>query len=111
MPDFPFDVVAFDLDGTLADTAPDLAAALNHTLAALGRPIVDPDSVRHLVGQGAKALLRKGLATSGDTDDIEILVEEGFPIYLDFYSANICVGTTCYPALEAALDALSARGV
>jgi phosphoglycolate phosphatase len=117
MPDFPFDVVAFDLDGTLADTAPDLAAALNHTLTALGRPIVDPQSVRHLIGHGAKALLRKGLVTSGDADEkfpdpeIEQLVEEGFPIYLDYYSANICVGTICYPALEAALDALSARGV
>jgi phosphoglycolate phosphatase len=109
MADFPFDVVAFDLDGTLADTAPDLAAALNHTLTALGRPTVDPGSVRHLVGQGAKALLRKGLAASGAAD--EALVEQGFPIYLDFYSANICVGTTCYPALEEAMDALDARGV
>jgi phosphoglycolate phosphatase len=109
MADFPFDVIAFDLDGTLADTAPDLAAALNHTLTALGRPTVDPGSVRHLVGQGAKALLRKGLAASGAAD--EALVEQGFPIYLDFYSANICVGTTCYPALEEAMDALEARGV
>jgi phosphoglycolate phosphatase len=109
MADFPFDVVAFDLDGTLADTAPDLAAALNHTLTALGRPAVDPGSVRHLVGQGAKALLRKGLAASGAAD--EALIEQGFPIYLDFYSANICVGTTCYPALEEAMDALEARGV
>jgi phosphoglycolate phosphatase len=77
-------------------------------LTALGRPIVDPESVRHLVGQGAKALLRKGLATSGAAD--EALVEEGFPIYLAYYAANICVGTTLYPALEEALDALSARG-
>jgi phosphoglycolate phosphatase len=109
MADFPFDVIAFDLDGTLADTAPDLAAALNHTLTELGRPIVDPESVRHLVGQGAKALLRKGLATSGAAD--EEMVERGFPIYLDFYAANICVGTTIYPALEEAMDALAARGV
>src|ERR1700712_525255 len=109
MTDFPFDVIAFDLDGTLADTAPDLAAALNHTLTTLGRPIVDPDSVRHLVGQGAKALLRKGLATSGAAD--EALVERGFPIYLDFYEAHICDGTKVYPALEQALDALTARGV
>ena len=108
MADFPFDVIAFDLDGTLADTAPDLAAALNHTLTALRRPIVDPDSVRHLVGQGAKALLRKGLATSGAAD--EALVERGFPIYLDYYAANICVGTTFYPAIEEAMDALVARG-
>src|SRR3954468_13286732 len=109
MPEFPFDVVVFDLDGTLADTAPDLASALNHTLTVLGRPAVDPETVRHLVGQGAKALLRKGLATSGPAD--ETLVEQGFPIYLDNYAANICVGTTIYPGLEDALDMLRARGV
>jgi phosphoglycolate phosphatase len=109
MADFPFDVVAFDLDGTLADTAPDLAAALNHTLGVLGRPGVDPDSVRHLVGQGAKALLRKGLAESSAAD--EMLVERGFPIYIDYYAANICAGTRPYPALEETLDGLTARGV
>lgn len=106
MTDFPFDVVAFDLDGTLADTAPDLAAALNHTLGVLGRPTVDPASVSHLVGQGARALLRKAL---GDED--EALIDCAFPIYLDFYADNICVGTRCYPAIEAAMDALAARGV
>ena len=42
-PPFPFDIVAFDLDGTLADTAPDLAAALNHALARLDRPPVAPE--------------------------------------------------------------------
>jgi phosphoglycolate phosphatase len=104
MTDFPFDVIAFDLDGTLADTAPDLAAALNHTLGALGRPPIDPDSVRPLVGHGARALLRNAL---GD----ESLVEKGLPLYLDFYAANICVGTLCYPALEPAMDALAERGV
>jgi phosphoglycolate phosphatase len=105
MADFPFDVVAFDLDGTLADTAPDLASALNHVLARLGRPGIDPGSVRHLVGHGARALLDKALA--GD----EALVEEGLPLYLDFYAANICVGTSRYPGLEAAMDGLQARGV
>jgi len=106
---FPFDVVAFDLDGTLADTGPDLAASLNHVLAALGRPVVAPEAVRHLVGHGAKALLRNGLATSGEAPDE--LVERAYPIYLEHYAANICVGTACYPALEEAMDALAARGV
>lgn len=106
---FPFDVVAFDLDGTLADTAPDLAATLNHVLDRLGRPGVDPESVRHLVGHGAKALLRNGLAASDEAS--EKLVEQGFPIYLDYYSKNICVRTKPYPALDEALDELSERGV
>ena len=42
---FPFAVIAFDLDGTLVDTAPDLTAALNHALGSLGRPAIDPESV------------------------------------------------------------------
>ena len=105
---FPFDVVAFDVDGTLADTAPDLAATLNHVLGELGRPPVEPETVRHLVGHGAKALLRNGLAATGEAS--EQLVEAGFPIYLDHYAANICVGTRPYPHIEEAMDALAARG-
>lgn len=104
----PFDVVVFDLDGTLADTAPDLGAALNHTLGRLGLPAVEPDLVRHLIGHGARALLRKGLARSGDAD--ARLVEEGFPIFLDFYAANICVGTRLYPSVEETMDALEHDG-
>lgn len=104
-----FDVVVFDLDGTLADTAPDLAAALNHALTCLGRPTVPVESVRHLVGHGARALLRKGLAATGHAS--EALVEEGFPHFLDYYGANICVGTRPYEGLEEALDSLSKRGI
>src|SRR5436853_5622812 len=104
-----FDVVAFDLDGTLADTALDLAAALNHALARLGRREVPVHSVRHLVGHGARALLRRGLAASGEAN--EELVEAGFPIFIDHYRDHICVGTRPYDGLEAALNALAAEGV
>lgn len=109
MRDIPFDVVAFDLDGTLADTAPDLAASLNHALKALGREGVDPAKVRDMVGHGAKALLRKALAATAGPD--EALVERGYPIFIDFYGANICEGTRLYPGVEEALDALRAAGV
>jgi phosphoglycolate phosphatase len=108
MPSLPFDVVAFDLDGTLADTAADLAAALNHALRRLGRPEVPAEDVRHLVGHGARALLRRGLGVSGDAS--EALVEAGFPLFIDYYAAHICRGTRPYPGVEAALDALRERG-
>ncbi len=109
MTDFPFAIVAFDLDGTLADTAPDLTAALNHALAELGRPPVPAEDVRHMVGHGVRALLRRGLGASGDAD--ETLVEQGFPLFLAHYEANIAAGTRPYPGVEGALDALAAEGV
>lgn len=104
-----FDTVVFDLDGTLADTAPDLAAALNHALTTLGRTAIAPGSVRHLVGHGARALLWRGLAATGETS--EALVERCLPLFIDHYSANICRRTVAYPELDAAMDALDARGV
>lgn len=105
---FPFDVVAFDLDGTLADTAPDLAAALNHVLAGFGRPGVPPQSVRNLIGHGARALLRRGLAATGEAS--EALVEQGYPLFLDHYRDHICDGSAAYDGIERALDAISGAG-
>lgn len=104
---FPATIV-FDLDGTLVDTAPDLCAALNHALGALGRPGVPAEDVRHMVGHGARKLLERGLAATGAVSPE--LVEAGVLPFLDFYAANIAVGSRPYPGVEAALDALAAAG-
>jgi len=109
MASFRFDIVGFDLDGTLADTAPDLTAALNHALVALGRDPVPPPSVRTMVGHGARALLAKGLAATGEFR--EELVDEGFPIFLAHYEAHIADNSLPFPGVVAAMDALAARGV
>jgi phosphoglycolate phosphatase len=101
-------VVVFDLDGTLADTAADLAAALNHALAALGRETVPAEAVRGLIGHGGRALLRRGLAATGEAS--EELVEENYPVLLEHYSRHICDATRPYPGVEAALDAIEAAG-
>lgn len=109
MPALPFDTVIFDMDGTLADTAPDLASALNRALAELGRPAIAEEQVRNMVGHGARALVRKGLAATGEAG--ERLVKRMLPLFLDAYSRHLCVGTSIYPGLEKALDELAVRGV
>jgi phosphoglycolate phosphatase len=109
MQKFDLDVVAFDLDGTLADTAPDLAAALNHALDQLGREPLPVETVRGFVGHGARALIRKGLTATGGSE--EALVEAGLPIFFDHYRAHICDGTRPYDGLEEALDRLAESGV
>jgi len=105
----PFDIVLFDLDGTLADTAADLTAALNHALAQLGRPSLSADDVRRMVGHGARTLLRRGLSATGAmTED---LVEQAFPLFIDYYEAHIADHTRPFDGVDAALAALDAQGV
>ncbi|WP_310474726.1 HAD hydrolase-like protein, partial [Sandarakinorhabdus sp.] len=100
--------ILFDLDGTLVDTAPDLAAAMNHVLALCGRPALPVDAVRHLVGHGARALITRGLAATGDP--APHLVEQHFPDFLEFYAANIANDSRPFDGVEAALDALAEAG-
>jgi phosphoglycolate phosphatase len=83
----PFDAVVFDLDGTLVDTAPDLQAHVNAALGELGRPGLDLEGVRLMVGDGARTLLRRGLEATGgvpDRVDLELLYRR----FLERYTAD-----------------------
>ena len=102
-------LVVFDLDGTLIDTAPDLTAALNHVLTTLERPTVPEDSVRHMVGHGARMLLRRGLAASGpEPSDAD--VEALMPAFLDYYGTHVADRSMPFPGMAEALDELAAAG-
>lgn len=104
-----FRTVGFDLDGTIADTAPDLMAALNHTLGSMGRETLQLEEVRGMIGHGTRALLRNGLAATGTADETQ--VEAGYPILMAYYEAHICDATRPYPGVEAAFDVLAAAGI
>jgi phosphoglycolate phosphatase len=109
MGQIPFDIVVFDLDGTLADTAPDLTAALNHALGELGRPPIPAEDVRRMVGHGVRALLRRGLAATGGAS--EALIDQGFPLFITYYEAHIADHTRPFEGVETALAALAAQGI
>ncbi|RYY46327.1 MAG: HAD family hydrolase [Sphingomonadales bacterium] len=109
MRDFPFDIVGFDLDGTLFDTSADLADAVNHALGLLGKPLLSASAVKPMIGRGARAMLEQALAASGGAGPDES--ERAYRELLLFYEANIARGTRAYPGLPAAIDALEARGV
>ncbi len=101
-------VVVFDLDGTLVDTADDLAAAMNHCLALKGCPPLSTADVRPLIGHGARALLAQGLAAAGVADDA--LIEQLMPEFLRFYGSNIAVHSKPYARVIETLDVLTSHG-
>ncbi|WP_336966728.1 HAD family hydrolase [Sphingobium aquiterrae] len=109
MTSFSFEIVGFDLDGTLLDTGGDLGAAVNYALARIDRPPFPISDIRPFVGQGAKVMLERALAASGGST--AALVEECLPVLLDYYAQNLAVHTVPYPGLVVALDSLAAKGV
>lgn len=101
--------IVFDLDGTLAETAPDIIGVLNAILVAEGAAPVAVEQARDLVGAGAKVLLERGFALHGRVLGPDEL-EEFFQRFLQLYADRVADESFLYPGCVAALDALRARG-
>jgi len=102
-------IIAFDLDGTLVDTARDLIETLNVVLAVKGLPRVDEATLRMMIGGGTRRLIERALFNRGITlpqAEIDQLHAE----YLRYYEAHIVDHSRPFSGLEAALDILSTRG-
>ncbi|MEH6757783.1 MAG: HAD hydrolase-like protein [Parasphingorhabdus sp.] len=104
-----FDIIGFDLDGTLLDTSIELAASLNHALDSAGRPQVDAQSVRSLVGMGARHMLDMALEQSGGSDND--LVKRLLPVLIEHYEANLGYDSPTFDGLIRAMDVLQKYGV
>jgi phosphoglycolate phosphatase len=112
MVSFPLRVraVTIDLDGTLLDTIPDLAAAANMMLAEIRRSPLDVELIRTFVGKGISNLVERVLAASVNGAVEPALLERGLAVYERCYSAVNGRHTTIYPGVEEGLERLRASG-
>ena len=98
--------VLFDLDGTLADSAPDLVAALVTLCEEIGHASPDPVAVSRVVSAGGRAILRQGLPGIE-----EARIDALLPRYLDLYAARGNASTLLYAGIDEILADLEARGI
>jgi N-acetyl-D-muramate 6-phosphate phosphatase len=97
--------VLFDLDGTFADTAPDLARALNRVRAERGLPPLPPEVARPWTSSGARGLLKVGFGITPHDPDYGVLREK----FLDFYEEDLCVETRIFDGVPEVIARMRAR--
>lgn len=104
-------LVMFDLDGTLVDSVPDLAVAVDDMLQQLERPAAGVEQVRHWVGNGALVLVRRALVGSLEHDQVDAAeAEAALALFMDAY-ARAAGHTVRYPGVLECLNALRDAGV
>ena len=105
-------VIIFDLDGTLIDSAPDLALAVNHMLTSVHHANFDEATIDGWVGNGASILVQRALSGSRTIDENldSDFVAKALDIFLKFYALNLCVRTRLYPNVRSTLELLKSKG-
>jgi len=111
----PFDLILFDLDGTLVETAPEIADAVNDTLARFGLPAVTQQQVNDWIGHGTRELLIQALAFTGQTSTEAVRHADSFKLieheFGQHYQARCGTRSRLYPHVRETLQALRAAGV
>ena len=103
--------VMIDLDGTLLDTAPDLAAAAERTLAALGLPARTQSEIRSFIGEGIPSLVQRCLQASAGAARVEALRAEALALYYDFYFEESGRRSAVYPGVIEGLAQFRSMGL
>jgi len=104
------DAIAFDLDGTLINSVPDVRAAINRLLVSEGRSEISLEQTLSLVGQGARVMMEQAMTLGGVApapDALDRIVET----YIGFYKDHPADLTTIYPGVVEVLESLAARGI
>ena len=103
-------LILFDLDGTLLDSAPDLAHCVNVMLAHFGRPPCREDEVRTWVGNGTTRLVGRALTGSLEGDPGAAAVAEALPVFMAAYAEHTLVHSVLYPGARECLAMLADAG-
>jgi phosphoglycolate phosphatase len=105
-------LIIYDFDGTLIDSVPDLALALNLMLEDISYPTYDEDTIRNWVGNGATTLVKRALSAGIEIkNDIDkSLFQKALDIFLDYYKQNVCIKTKMYSDVKDTLESLQRDG-
>lgn len=106
------ELLLFDLDGTLIDSAKDLALSINYTLRTLKRKEFSDDIIDTWVGNGAQTLVKRALSGSKIIDENidNVFFEETLSIFLEYYKNNLCEATLPYKNVVNTLQTLQKSG-
>ena len=109
---FPLAVkaVMIDLDGTLLDTAPDLATAANMMLKELGKAELPLETIQSYIGKGIEKLVKRSLTGNLDGEPDTDLLQRAIPLYERSYEKTLYVDTRVYPGVREGLNALREGG-
>lgn len=99
--------VFFDLDGTLADTAPDLSRAINLVLGDHGHPPLPLATLRPYVSSGARGMLKAAFGITPESPRFQALAEQ----FLEHYAAALCVETRLFAGMDGLLKGLEEAGI
>lgn len=102
-----YDLVIFDLDGTLLDTIDDLRAAVNHALSVYGFPPRDRQTVRKLIGSGVSNTIRRALPEGTDDETFQRVLAA----FKNYYFCHLNVHTQPFKGIMPMLDAFKSRGI
>lgn len=100
------ELVLFDLDGTLVDTAADLAAAVNRQRRIRRLDELPPEALRPLASHGARGMISKAFGITPADEGYEALRREFF----DFYEQALCVHSRLFEGMDHTLEALELQG-
>jgi phosphoglycolate phosphatase len=106
-------LIMFDLDGTLVDSAPDLARCANMMLSQLQKPTYSEEHFRHWIGNGAKVMVQRALSGSSEiSQELEPqAIEAALALFLQIYQDNVCVKTQLYDGVKSTLQQLRNQGL